>query len=419
MIPEPDINYPGADLEHAPPALKPMDFFVIFKIHRIIIPSTSIMRILLLPFLFITHLACAQSFDELRASASANLKKKDYCAALTDLKAAFTKKSALTAYDYLSGVSAAANCNDTSLALKWLKASYDGGLGKDQSEIAYLENNESFKPLAATAAFQDILKRMKDRLAAKEKQQQEAADAWKKAIVRHQVPAGTPFQQAPEGFALYFTEAEGQQVPYVVYIPKGYDPSKRYPAIVYLHGGVNAVSDYYFNNPDVGKEPIFGVGEQFHSIIIYPFAKKDFGWVNQQKAFENIFNVVKSVRERYNVDSARMFLGGMSNGGSATFWFASQPGTPFRAFYAFAASPMLKIGEITFSNITAAHPLYTIHSKEDQTYKYEEVLKIYNEQKDKAPGWKFETIEKGSHGFIYEPGIGPAVLSSFFSRLLK
>jgi hypothetical protein len=53
----------------------------------------------------------------------------------------------------------------------------------------------------------------------------------------------------------------------------------------------------------------------------------------------------------------------MSNGGTATFWFASRKGTPFKAFYAFAPNPVLNIGAIPFENITKDHPLYTINAK--------------------------------------------------------
>lgn len=377
------------------------------------------MKFLVLPFLLFCNLAFSQSFEELRASAASNLNKKDYCAALANLKAAFSQKATLGQYDYISGVSAAANCNDIPLALKWLRKSYELGLGKDDEEIRYLETHESFKNISETDDFKAILKEMKQRLAVKEKQRKEATAAWNKAIIDHQIQAQVPFQKAPEGFALYFTEADEQQAPYIVYVPKSYDPSKPATTIVFLHGGVSAVSEYYYKDPNVGAEPIFSIGEQFQSIIIYPFARKDFGWVNQVKAFENVFTIVKKVEERYNVDTARIYLGGMSNGGTATFWFASRESTPFRAFYAFAANPVLKIGEIDFSKITSAHPLYTLHSKDDETFRYEDVIRIYNQNKKKAVGWKFQTIRKGSHSFIYDPEEGPKVLRSFFADFLK
>ncbi|RFS20477.1 hypothetical protein DVR12_18075 [Chitinophaga silvatica] len=377
------------------------------------------MKILLFPCLLFCNLAFSQTYDELRASAASNLNKKDYCAALSDLKIAFTKKSKIGPYDYISGVSAAANCNDIPLALKWLKKSYDLGLGTNQEEISFLETNESFKNIFGTEAFLSVLKDMKLRLAESEKKKKEDAAAWNKEIVDHQIQAQVPFQKASEGFALYFTKVDELEVPYIVYVPKGYNPATSYPAIVFLHGGVVSVNEFFYKSSDVRKEPIFSIGEQFQSIIIYPFAKKDFGWVNQEKAFENVFTVVRMVEAKYNVNKERIYLGGMSNGGTAAFWFASQKETPFRAFYAFSANPILKIGAINFENITSKHPLYTIHSKDDEAFKYNEVARVYKENKSKAEGWKFETIKEGTHGFIYDPEIAAKLLSKFFSEVLK
>ncbi|MFB6453869.1 dienelactone hydrolase family protein [Chitinophaga sp. Hz27] len=377
------------------------------------------MKFLVIPLLLFCNLGFSQSFEQLRASAASNLNRKDYCAALTDFKAAFAIKVAPGPYDYIGGVSAAANCNAKPLALQWLQKSFEAGLGKSEEEITYLETNESFRSIADTEAFKSILKRMKERLAEKEADKKAAVDAWNKAITAHQLPPQQPYQHAPQGYALYFTQVDDQQVPFVVYVPNSYDPVKPSTTIVFLHGGVNSVQDYYYKNPDVATEPIFSIGEAFNAIIIYPFAKKDFGWMNQKKAFENIFTILKETEGIYNVDTSRIYLGGMSNGGTATFWFASQKDTPFKAFYAFGANPVLKIEEIDFANISNSHPLYTIHSKDDEVFKYDEVISIYNANKKKAVGWKFETIEKGSHGFIYDPENGPAILYRFFKELLK
>lgn len=141
--------------------------------------------------------------------------------------------------------------------------------------------------------------------------------------------------------------------------------------------------------------------------------------MNQIKAFENIFTILNDVEKKYNVDKNKIYLGGMSNGGTATFWFASRKDTPFKAFYAFAPNPVLNIGAIPFENITKDHPLYTISAKDDYVFGYNEVLKVYNDNKSKAKGWNFQTLETGSHEFIYKPEISKELLMRFFSEILK
>lgn len=363
--------------------------------------------------------AFSQSYEALMKTASVNLQAKKYCDALSNFKEAFTLQTEIGIYDYVSAASAAANCNDTGTAVEWLKKGYKLGLGKDRNEFTFLQTNERFKNLGQNTEFKQLLADMENKLTQIEKLKKEEKQQWNEEIVKNQITESIPFNQAESGFALYFTEAEGLKVPYVVFVPKKYQSSKPVKVIFFLHGGVNSVNEFYYQNADVKKEPIFSVGNHFNAIVIYPFAKKDFGWMNQIKAFENIFTILNDVEKKYNVDKNKIYLGGMSNGGTATFWFASRKNTPFKAFYAFAPNPVLNIGAIPFENITKDHPLYTISAKDDYVFGYNEVLKVYNDNKSKAKGWNFQTLETGSHEFIYKPEISKELLMRFFSEILK
>ncbi|WP_336687208.1 hypothetical protein [Chryseobacterium bernardetii] len=363
--------------------------------------------------------AFSQSYEALMKTASVNLQAKKYCDALSNFKEAFTLQTEIGIYDYVSAASAAANCNDTETAVEWLKKGYKLGLGKDRNEFTFLQTNERFKNLGQNTEFKQLLADMENKLTQIEKLKKEEKQQWNEEIVKNQITESIPFNQAESGFALYFTEAEGLKVPYVVFVPKKYQSSKPVKVIFFLHGGVNSVNEFYYQNADVKKEPIFSVGNHFNAIVIYPFAKKDFGWMNQIKAFENIFTILNDVEKKYNVDKNKIYLGGMSNGGTATFWFASRKNTPFKAFYAFAPNPVLNIGAIPFENITKDHPLYTISAKDDYVFGYNEVLKVYNDNKSKAKGWNFQTLETGSHEFIYKPEISKELLIRFFSEILR
>lgn len=363
--------------------------------------------------------AFSQSYEALMKTASVNLQAKKYCDALLNFKEAFTLQTEIGIYDYVSAASAAANCNDTGTAVEWLKKGYKLGLGKDRNEFTFLQTNERFKNLGQNTEFKQLLADMENKLTQIEKLKKEEKQQWNEEIVKNQITESIPFNQAESGFALYFTEAEGLKVPYVVFVPKKYQSSKPVKVIFFLHGGVNSVNEFYYQNADVKKEPIFSVGNHFNAIVIYPFAKKDFGWMNQIKAFENIFTILNDVEKKYNVDKNKIYLGGMSNGGTATFWFASRKDTPFKTFYAFAPNPVLNIGAIPFENITKDHPLYTISAKDDYVFGYNEVLKVYNDNKSKAKGWNFQTLETGSHEFIYKPEISKELLMRFFSEILK
>ncbi|MBP2617571.1 prolyl oligopeptidase family serine peptidase [Chryseobacterium jejuense] len=377
------------------------------------------MKTVLLSCLLCFSNAFSQSYEALMKEATSNLQAKEYCAALSNFKDAFNLQSEIGLYDYVSAASAAANCNDTKTALEWLKKGAKLGLGKSRNEVIFLQTNERFKNLSQNIEFKQLLRDLESKVTQIEKLRNQKIEDWNQEIIKNQIMESISFNQAPSGFALYFTEPEGLKAPYIVFVPKRYKSSKPVKVIFFLHGGVNSLNDFYNQNPDVKKEPIFSVGDHFNAIIVYPFAKKDFGWMNQQKAFENIFTILKDVEKKYNIDKNRIYLGGMSNGGTAAFWFASRKETPFKAFYAFAPNPVLNIGAIPFENITEDHPLYTINAKDDYVFSYDDVLKIYNQNKSKAKGWIFQTIENGSHEFIYKPEINRELLINFFSEVLR
>jgi hypothetical protein len=61
--------------------------------------------------------------------------------------------------------------------------------------------------------------------------------------------------------------------------------------------------------------------------------------------------------------------------------------------------------------------LYTVNTKDDSVFAYNEVLKIYTANKPLAKGWYFTTLETGGHGFIYTKE-GKAAWDSLFKQLL-
>ncbi len=241
---------------------------------------------------------------------------------------------------------------------------------------------------------------------------------WFQTIVNNAIAkksSDNNFHNAPAGYALYYTNVDSLNVPYLVYVPKNYDSSKPNSLIVFLHGGIVSIDSFQYNNASfISGEPVFSIAEKYNQIVLYPFGKKNFGWVKQNAAFENIITEIKAVEQRYDIDKDNIFLGGISNGGSAAFWFITYHPQIFKAFYAFSALPKLYHAEINFKNITVNKPLYSINAKDDEGYAFTKVASVYN--KAEAPGWYFDSVETGNHGFIYEDS-GLVVMNNLFNNL--
>jgi predicted peptidase len=217
-------------------------------------------------------------------------------------------------------------------------------------------------------------------------------------------------------FVLYFTKVKDLEVPYLVYVPQKYNFKTPLKMIVYLHGGVVSLDKFNYDNFQIQQEPIFSVGEDLNAIVVYPFGKKDFGWVNQQKAFDNVFTVVDQVMKNFRIDKKNIILGGMSNGGTATFYYASQKPNVFKSFFAISSNPNVLLDRIKFSNLSQGKKIITLNSKDDNVYNFKEVENTYLKNKTIAKDWEFLSIEEGDHGFIYNPQKGKNILEEIIKK---
>lgn len=108
-----------------------------------------------------------------------------------------------------------------------------------------------------------------------------------------------------------FTDENGKQIPYVVYVPRDYDGKKLYPVIVYLHG--------------LGeKNPIpWGLGTYIKArgdlgfLCVFPHSVRP--WDPGRPGEKCAIGALDAVSAHYNVDRNRVYLTGFSMGGTGTW----------------------------------------------------------------------------------------------------
>ncbi|WP_028296866.1 hypothetical protein [Olivibacter sitiensis] len=189
-------------------------------------------------------------------------------------------------------------------------------------------------------------------------------------------------------------------IPYLLYIPDSYTSSKSTPLYVYLHGAV--VNRSAFSNPahiPNGKE-IKIMDRTKDSFILYPFGKKDFGWIYQQEAFETILREIVQVKSRYNIDDNKVYVGGHSNGGSGAFWLALNKPSMFAAFFGLNFLPKVYTGNTTIKNLGNDKTFYGISGIEDDVFPYPLVNQIYTFSREQGANWRNYAFH-GSHGLAF------------------
>jgi predicted peptidase len=223
------------------------------------------------------------------------------------------------------------------------------------------------------------------------------------------------YAKAPAGYALYYSRSGEVMVPYLVYVPRSYDPAKPISMVVFLHGAILAKEDFQHKDPAIVDEPIFSMADTFHTLVVFPFARRDFAWSGNEAAFKNILTIISQVENDYHVDQKRVYIGGISMGGNATAWFIDNKPELFAGFYTFSAMPK---GNTTYSNITKNKPLYSMNAKDDQVFPYRDVAAIYEQKKGEAKGWVMRTVETGGHRFIYNGATGKNYTKALLGSLL-
>jgi predicted peptidase len=108
--------------------------------------------------------------------------------------------------------------------------------------------------------------------------------------------------------------------PYQVYVPRAYDPSRRWPAVLFLHGAGERGSDGLLQT-EVGIGPaIRRYPSRFPAIVVMPQAPEDTRW-SIAPGDAALAALDKTVSE-FSIDPNRIYLTGLSMGGHGSWYLA-------------------------------------------------------------------------------------------------
>jgi hypothetical protein len=151
--------------------------------------------------------------------------------------------------------------------------------------------------------------------------------------VHRRLQQGRAYIAQPSGqVQLSNRTSDGVRHNFVINIPDGYTPSRKYQVRIQLHGGVGGRR----TNQIVGPGTIGalasdrGPGDD-GQIYIIPYAWAQHPWWDDDQVL-NLHAIVDAAKRRYNVDENRVVLSGVSDGGTGAYYVAMRDTTPFAAF---------------------------------------------------------------------------------------
>jgi dienelactone hydrolase len=165
--------------------------------------------------------------------------------------------------------------------------------------------------------------------------------------------------QYPSELKHYYS-THGDTLPYRLIKPDNYDPSKKYPVVIYLHDfwgkgndGIIHLRQYIWqllSDENRKKYPCFIIAPQLP--VTEPKWKPDGGLGSETWPLQATANILKNEIKNFSIDPARVYAIGHSMGGAGVIHFATHypeilaAAVPVSAFYKFTPNAALQLARV-------------------------------------------------------------------------
>jgi predicted peptidase len=135
----------------------------------------------------------------------------------------------------------------------------------------------------------------------------------------------TPSAKHETGFLNRTVTVGGHAYPYVVYVPRDYDPARAWPVVLFLHGAGERGSDGLRATQIGAGAAIRHMPEQVPAIVVFPQAPLETRWLDEPA--DAAIAALDQVMAEFHGDPNRVYLTGLSMGGYGTWHLAlAHPG---------------------------------------------------------------------------------------------
>jgi predicted peptidase len=215
------------------------------------------------------------------------------------------------------------------------------------------------------------------------------------------VPAGVVKEEPPFRKKI-FMEKDGAKMPYRLFIPPHYDSAKKYPLILWFHGGAgrgsnnesqisggNEKGTHLWTTPE--NQAVFPV------FVLAPQCPQNENWsdpeLNQVAApLQSALDILALVQKDYPIDPDRIYLAGQSMGGLAV-WALLQK------YHEQWAGAIVVASYDNFTNVRALTrvPLWIFQGEDDLTVPVELVREMVHQLKKAGGSPRYSEFRNSGH----------------------
>lgn len=221
----------------------------------------------------------------------------------------------------------------------------------------------------------------------------------------------------------YYLEEAQCQMEYAVFVPKSYRGDREAPLVVLLHG--------LFSNPHqvIRYRGVTSEAEKHGYIVVAPFGFNDRGWYGSlgktfqgargeyadrlgQLSENDVLNVLRIVRQEFNIDSKRIYLMGHSMGAAGTLHLGSK----FPQLWAALAPlspPVIAEADIHTRLRPMQHiPVMVVTGSKDFITPVDPVRRLVSTMKALDMDCEYNEIQGGGHSV---PAFNAALMAQIFN----
>ena len=168
-----------------------------------------------------------------------------------------------------------------------------------------------------------------------------------------------------------FKNPRGESLLYRVFIPQNYDATRRYPLVLYLHGGGGRGNDNrkQFDGGNGYLIDFFTGSEaqaRYPSFVVAPQSPMQEGWIEYDsitptRQVRLVYEMLGELQRTFSIDVARIYVAGQSMGGFGTFAIISEYPSTFAAGVALCGG-----GDTARVSRLLQTPIWAFHGAKDE-----------------------------------------------------
>ena len=215
-------------------------------------------------------------------------------------------------------------------------------------------------------------------------------------------------QSVETGFLNRTLMLNGESYRYQVYVPADYSPARRWPVILFLHGGGGRGSDGLLATEAGIGTALRRYSERYPGLVVFPQGRVGDLW--GQLEANVALGALTQTEQEFATDHDRVYLAGMSRGGEAAYYLAYRQPTRFAALLVACgrvqpldamSDPVVPAADGEPFGALAARirnvPVWLFHGEADMTISVEQSRRLRDALKSVSTSFSYTEIPGVGH----------------------